>query len=527
MNRNKTTSDLETPKQSIPVDDTLSSEALVSSLCSTTAYPRSFPPPVVMHETHISWVFLAGDVAYKIKKPIQTGFLDYSTLAKRHRFCQEEIRLDSRYTEDLYIAVVPVTLTQGRVCMEGSGKPIEYAVKMRRFPEDALLSRRLDLGLLSSAALHRLSEEIAQFHQLADCWKNDGDMNRVQFATPSIIERDFVDCLNDLGQGVVASDSIECQTLSEWATQFLAGHRDMFDDRRHDGYIRECHGDLHLGNVVQLGERLVPFDGIEFNEHFRWIDVLNDVAFLVMDFVSRGHTDFAFQFLNRYLERTGDYKALPLLRWYLVYRSLVRAKVAAICASQHPSDDAEPRYDCLDHLSLAVQFTRPETPCLWIMHGLSGSGKTTASEMYIREKGAIRVRSDLERKRMFQLEPTHRPTGRLRARMYEDAATDQTYERLRDSARSILDGGFSCIVDATFLKQKHRESFHELAGETSAHWAIVDCRLDEETLRRRIIDRASAGYDASDADIDVLNRQIATQEPLTVDEKMNLIRPAT
>ena len=495
--------------------DSAIDESMLLDLQSPAAFPYRVSTPIVLHETHVSWVILAGDYAFKIKKPLKTDFLDYSTLERREHFCHEEIRLDRRYTGDLYLGVVPISRIGGRARIDASGSPIEYAVKMRRFPDAALLSRRVDLGMVVPNDLVTLARTIADVHRTAN---TSGPQER--FATPQTIARDFHQCLDDLAHGVVSSASEATRIhLSDWADDFLKRHRMEFTDRIRDGYVRECHGDLHLGNVIQLGECLVPFDGIEFNDSFRWIDILNDVAFLVMDFVAHGHTDFAYAFLNAYLQQTGDYRSLALMRWYLVYRALVRAKVAAIAAAQHPDQSESPIQDCLDHLLLADQFTRPETPVrLWITHGLSGSGKSTVSRTLVAKYGAICLRSDVERKRMFGLEPTERvPESRI-DEIYGPIATEQTYDHLKSLAKSILRAGFSVIVDATFLKRQQRDRFHDLARDVGADWAMIDCHADGQVLRDRVTERSRQGLDASDATLRVLEQQRIEIEPLSADE---------
>ncbi len=497
----------------------LSSSELIADLQSAKAYPQQFNDPIVLHETHVSWVLLAGEFAYKIKKPLKTSFLDYSTQALREQFCHEEIRLDRRYTSDLYLGVVPITMINGHAKIEGAGSPIEFAVKMRRFPEDALLSHRIELGLLSSADVNQLAGSIAAFHHTADRWKESRS-----FATTTQVAKDFHDCLDDLAISVVADQTTSSRNrLKAWATEFMADHGHQFETRISDGFIRECHGDLHLDNVVRVGDRLVPFDGIEFNDSFRWIDVLNDAAFLVMDFAAHNQPNFGLQFLNAYLEQTGDYESLMLMRWYLVYRALVRAKVAAIRAAQEPGHDSIAQRDCAEHISLAEQFAHPKPVTLWITHGLSGSGKTTISSIYTTHHGAIRLRSDLERKRLFQLATTTRTSYDQRDKIYSSDATERNYKRLLDLADKILRSGFSVIVDATFLKQTHRAAFHDLAKRLNIAWGILNCEQKVDVLRNRITARLTAERDASEADLSVLEHQMDTREPLTPIERQSIV----
>jgi predicted kinase len=293
-----------------------------------------------------------------------------------------------------------------------------------------------------------------------------------------------------------------------------------------NGFIRECHGDLHLSNVIHWRDQLIPFDGIEFNDEFRWIDVISDAAFLGMDFAARGHLDLCRSFINAYLEQTGDHASLALLRWYLVYRALVRAKVASIRAQQSglsEHDRSAAHEDCKDHIDLAYRFTLPEQPCLWITHGLSGSGKTTGSELVVQRRGAIRLRSDIERKRHFGLSPTVHPDARIRAKLYCESANSATYGRLRRLAHSVLRAGYSVVIDAAFLKRPERELFSEMAANEGVGFAILDFHTDEQTLRQRVADRLARNDDASDADVGVLESQLASLEPLTEMEMQHVV----
>ena len=292
---------------------------------------------VVMHETHVSWVFLVGEFAFKIKKPIKTSFLDYGTLALREHYCHEEVRLDRRYAKPLYLGVVAITLDGGRVRMEGKGRPIEFAVKMRRFPEDALLSDRLTRGKLPTAEVLQLAIAVASFHRDA---ARSGPQQ--PWGSPELVLRTARDNLSELRSAAIDGDVVEIVTaLDRWTREDFAANHAVFAQRPSGGFIRECHGDLHLANVIHWQGRLMPFDGIEFNDEFRWIDVMSDAAFLGMDFAVRGHLDLSRSFINAYLEQTGDHGSVSLLRWYLVYRAMVRAKVASIRGEQSGQSEAD------------------------------------------------------------------------------------------------------------------------------------------------------------------------------------------
>ncbi|MFG0266631.1 MAG: AAA family ATPase [Rhodopirellula sp. JB055] len=495
-------------------------KVLIAGLKKRQAYPHSVESPVVVHETHLSFVFLAGKFAYKIKKPIRTDFQDYSTLELRRHFCEEEVRLDRRFANGLYIGVVPITLTGEQPTIDGEGDFIEYAVKMHRFSSDALLSDRIRAGKLATSDVLQLATIIADFHKDAVV-RRDG----IAAEWPTFLQENIPQTIDRVLEIADDCTAATCEVLREWTRDFLAQHHRLLTDRVAGGFIRECHGDLHSANVIHWEGKLVPFDGIEFNDHLRWIDVLSDVAFLAMDLAARDHLDLSRTFLNAYLERTGDYESLELLRLFLVYRSLVRALAAAM------RGDA---VDARQHVDLAYRFSLREAPRLWITHGVSGSGKTTLSEAVVQRHDAIRLRSDVERKRMHgQLATRDKMAGDVgipsvdagnatcpdKTILYSAEANRRTYQHLSRLARRILMSGHSVIVDATFLRRADRQRFYDLAEQTGVTLSILDCHSDLQTLRQRVADRMSHRKDASDADLAVLDQQLSDREPLTESER--------
>ncbi len=495
----------------------MTTDKLISGLTSVDAYPHPVDGVIEVHETHISIVFLAGEFAYKVKKSIKTDFLDYSTLALRKQYCEEELRLDSRYASDLYCGVVTIGLQNGVLRVGVEENPIEYAVKMRRFPQTALLSERIAAGQLTGDEVRRLAEVVAEFHRTATVCDPV-----FALGWPKYVFDNVALILDQLREHSDRDSLATLSTLRMWSNKYIAEHSREFSDRIDGGFIRECHGDLHLANVVHWGDRLFPFDGIEFNERLRWIDVLSDAAFLAMDLAARGHLDLSRSILNAYLERSGDYASLVTLRWFLVYRSLVRALVATIRARQNEITEHERTFalqDARDHIQLAYRFTLKDSPRLWITHGVSGSGKTTLSELVVRRHDALRLRSDIERKRLFGLTSTDRPTSQQQAAMYGEDSNERVYEHLKEVSSSILRAGYSVVIDATFLKLSDRERFHELATQEGVALGILDCHSDEQTLQQRVADRMAKNDDASDANLQVLKQQLANREPLTDSER--------
>lgn len=480
---------------------------LIPSLLKPDAYPHSVNA-IKLIETHISWVLLTGQFAYKIKKNVQFDFLDFSTLEKRRFYCEEEVRLNRRFAPELYLQVVPITVTTEQAYINGEGEIKEYAVQMRQFPANQLLSEMTNQGLLNNAIIDQLADLIANFHRRADVNKS---LNR--YGTEEEIHHWFLGNFIDIPPCESGQFLDILKRLENWGERELLKNTLLIRQRKRQGFIRECHGDLHLGNVALFKNCVTPFDAIEFNPALRWIDVINDVAFLLMDLQQRELSRFAARFLNRYLSQTGDYHGLNLLRYYLVYRALVRTKVALLRWQQHknPQDFCEAE----KYANLAERFTRPEPPFLLITHGYSGSGKSTFSAKLTEQLGIIHLRSDVERQRLF---------AKLKsADIYSKEHTQKTYQKLADLADSIINAGFSVLIDATFLTSAQRTLFQQLAIKRQVEFLILDFQATQEELKRRIIQRQQRDNDPSEATIAVLQKQIQTTQSLTAAEQEKAI----
>ena len=473
--------------------------------------------PVRLVETHISWVLLTNRHAYKLKKPLRLPFVDFSTLDARRRFCEEELRLNRRLAPSVYLDVVEVRDSARGPSFRGDGTVLDVAVKMRRFDDGALWSDRLAAGALAPSDVDQLAQRLVDFHR-------DAAVASVQsgFGSPAVHERvtgrliDAIDAWH-AGHAAAATTARDWPALRAWLHQQLLALTPLFEARRRDGRVRECHGDLHLANLLQLGAEATAFDGIEFDPELRWIDVLNDIAFVAMDLIAHGERGLAFRFVDAYLEATGDYDGLPALRFYLAGRALVRAQVAAIAETQSGQASG---CGTAEYLALAIRLARETDARLAITHGLPGSGKSFVSRGLLEAAGAIRVRSDIERKRLFGLGASQSSQGRVAAGIYDSTSTERTYARLLEVARIALVAGWPVIVDAAFLLAAERSNFAALAEELCVPFAILDCRAALPLLRQRLEQRKSSGGDASEADVAVLERLRAVAEPLTQAERI-------
>jgi len=489
--------------------------ALIQSLLDPRRYPHA-AGPVDLVETHISWILLAGEYAYKIKKPVDLGFLDFSTLEKRRHFCDEELRLNRRLAPELYLGLVTITGSADNPKLEGPGQPFEYAVHMRRFDRVQQLDRLLERNELLPRHIDDLAATLAAFHQRIAVAGADSP-----YGSPGHVWQPVAENFAQIIERMEGEVPDWLAGLRRWSEETFAGLRERIAERRRNGFVRECHGDAHLANVVLWEGKPVLFDCLEFNPSLRWIDIINEIAFTAMDLADRGRRDLGWRLLNAWLEHTGDYAGVALLRFYLSYRALVRAKVAIIRLHQPglPAGEREStRRDFDDYRDRALACTRSRRPVLILTHGLSGSGKTTVSQQVIEALAAIRVRSDIERKRLHGLAATARSGSGIAGGIYTREASDRTYDQLARFAGKLLDAGETVIVDAAFLERARRQRFRALAGERRASFLILDLAAGETLLRARLAGRAREGRDVSDADEAVLAHQLATREPLTQDE---------
>lgn len=502
--------------------DTMANKDLISALRHKEAYDHPVDD-ISLRETHISWVFLTGDYAYKIKKPVDFGFLDFSTLEKRKHYCEEEVRLNGRLAPHLYLGVVPICGDTSTPRVDGQGPVIEYAVKMRQFDTSLEFDELLARDELTKEHMNETAKVLAGFHAniaVAD--------EQSLFGTPEAIQQPVLENFEQIGQ--LGEDWLSQHQLKKPLAQLLQWSNEQYrklestlQERKMNGFVRECHGDLHLRNIVIYEGHVTPFDCIEFNPNLRWIDVMSELAFLLMDIEDHNRFDLSRRLLNNYLEITADYAGLSVLHFYQTYRAMVRAKVAGLQLLQS-TNNSGPKSESLvqemvqeidNYIKLACRYTQSTTPKLIISHGLSGSGKTTLSQLLLEQTDIIRLRSDIERKRIFGMKDTTRDKSGINKGIYTEEASQQTYERLLQLAGSVINAGYSVIIDAAFLKEDQRQKFYKYAKKANVPFLILHSKVNMDIQRQRLRVRQQQNRDASDADNGILNQQITHHEPLT------------
>ena len=469
-------------------------------------------------ETHISYVLLDGIYAYKIKKPVDLGFVNFTSLEKRKFYCDEEIRLNKRLAEDLYIGVITITGATSRPEINGNGPVLEYAVKMKQFPAENELSSLINSSVDLTEPFHNFCIELVGFHRtvkaasLESRFSNGEQISSINIQNFKSIDMDLL----TPGEAKILAH------LKQWTLTSLQENRDTFTRRIENGRIRECHGDLHLGNLVYIDPEIVAFDCLEFNEQLRWIDVASELAFLVMDLFARNKPELARRCLDWYLEESGDYDLIPLLQHYLVYRAMVRAKVNYLTGKS--DTNLESRKQFHHYLQLANQFSEPKSkPKLIITHGFSGCGKTWITDQIIAQSDCIRIRSDIIRKHLHGIRVRDSSKNLTTANIYSKKADAKTYSYLAETTHKILTAGYSVIVDATFLSRTDRDTFESLAESMNVDFHILDLQADIVILEKRIRKRQESRADASEADIGVLQKQIESADPLDQFEQKKVI----
>ncbi len=486
---------------------------LIQQMQQPGFYPHPVVEPIQLIQTHVSYVLLTGDYAYKVKKPVNFGFLDFSSLEKRRHFCLEELRLNRRGTADLYLEVLPITQSGDRYLLGGSGDPVEYVVKMRQFPANTLFSELFDQGQLTEDLLIRLAKVLAQFHagaQTNDYIRSFGLVSQIRQA----IDENYEQTLKYIG-GPQTQEQFD-QTR-QYTDRLFAEQTALFNRRIEQDRIRECHGDVHLRNIALWQDQILLFDCIEFNEPFRFVDVMFDIAYIIMDLDARDRQDLSTVFLNAYLEETGDWEGLAVLPLYLSRQSYVRAKVLSFLLDD-PSIPAAVKQESAQtaarYYRLAWEYTQPQPGRLFIMSGLSGSGKSTVARWVARQTNGIHIRSDAVRKHLAGVPLSDRGDASL----YTPEMTQKTYDRLLELGLMLAGFGYTVILDAKYDRTTLRQPVVQQAQANQIPVKILSCTAPLEVLQERLHSRTG---DVSDATVEILAQQqmdpyTASEQPLVV-----------
>jgi uncharacterized protein len=478
---------------------------LIQHMLSPEFYPHPVISPIQLIQTHISYVFLTGDYAYKVKKPVNFGFLDFTTLEQRKYFCEEELRLNQRGAPQLYLEVLAITQEADQFSLAGMGKPVEYALEMRQFPEDALFTRLLEKGALTEKRMQDLGRVVASFHaqaQTTDTIRSFGGMAQIR----SAIDQNYEQTQKYVGSPQTQEQFEQTRSYTD---RFFEERQELFDSRVVQDRIRECHGDLHLGNICLWQDQILLFDCIEFNPAFRFVDVMYDVAFVVMDLEVQGRLDLSYMFLNTYIEETGDWEGLQILPLYLIRQAYVRAKVTSFLLDEPEISEeakAEAYQKAALYYQLAWRYTQKRQGQLILMSGLSGSGKSTVARYFARRLHAVHIRSDAVRKHLGGLSLYERGKDKL----YTPAMTEQTYKRLLNLGIKLATQGYPVILDAKYDQQIFRLTALEQAQMNHLPFHIFYCTAPLEILRDRLQMRRG---DITDAGVDLLEQQQQAVEP--------------
>jgi uncharacterized protein len=485
---------------------------LIEQMLQPGFYSHPVKEPIKLIQTHVSYVFLTGDYVYKVKKPMNFGFLDYSSLEKRQHFCNEELRLNQRGAAELYLEVLPIALVGDEYHLGGSGEAAEYALKMKQFPEEGLLSTLFADGKLTEARIEELGKVVAEYHatktETNDYILSFGEIPKVRESIDQNYEQ------TDKYIGIVQTKE-QFEDTKKYTDNFFAGRQELFKSRIDKNFIRECHGDLHLGNICLWEDKITLFDCIEFNEPFRFVDVMYDVAFTVMDLEARGRKDLANIFLNTYLEQTGDWEGLQVLPLYLSRQAYVRAKVNSfIFDDPGVPEDAKENIakSAVGYYKQAWEYTKSQQGRLILMSGLSGSGKSTTARYLARKLGAIQIRSDAVRKHLGGVGLLEKGGEEL----YSQEMTNKTYSRLLELGIILAKQGYTVILDGKYDRVSLRSVVIEKAQASQIPLQIVSCEAPVEILRKRLIERTG---DIADATADLLTSQQASAEAFTETEK--------
>ncbi len=488
---------------------------LIHTMQQPNFYPHSVISKIQVIQTHISIVFLTGNYAYKIKKNVNFGFVDYSTLEKRHHFIQQELEINQPIAPDIYLEVLPISQVGDRLILDNNQNIIEYVLKMAEFPQSSLLTNLLEKSQLKDFHLRELGEAVANFHQ-----QTNTNNYIKSFGTIEVIKKSIDDNYQATQKYIGIAQNLEqYQQTRQFTDNFLIEKQAIFETRCLKDKIRECHGDLHLNNICYWHHKIQLFDRIEFNESFRFVDVMYDIAFTIMDLDVRKRQDLSNIFLNTYLEKTGDWEGLQVLTFYLCRQAYVRAKVTSMLLDDPNIDNFDKenaKQTAKNYYNLGWQYTQYSQGKMIVMSGLSGSGKSTVANYIASKINAIHLRSDAIRKHLAGIPLNQAGDNSL----YTAEMNQKTYQSLLDLAIVLVNQGFSVILDAKYDRLHWRSPVIEAVEKMGISLKILHCQASLETLQTRLTERKN---DISDATSDLIWQQQANNDTFNEKEQPYII----
>ncbi len=485
--------------------------ALVQALLASEAYPHH-PSEIELVQTQMSFIFLTGDYVYKVKKAVNLGYLDYTTLERRKYFCHQEVILNRRLCPDVYLDVVAISRENGKFFIEGRGKAIEYAVKMRQLPQQRMMDNLLRDNQVTKEMIATVAQRVEEFHRKAETNKeisSFGDLSIVVTNT----EENFTQTEKYIGVSIPGE---KYDAIKSYTQDFINNNVSLFGQRIKKGKIRDCHGDLHAAHVC-FTDGICIFDCIEFNDRFRYGDVASDIAFLAMDLDYHGRPDLSQHFVKSYEKFSGDRETGQLINFYKCYRAYVRGKVENFKLDDPhiPKEEKEEALSkatkCFD---LAYSYIKGKKPTLFITTGLIGSGKTALAQTLSRRMALAVISSDDVRKGLANIPSSEHRFEEFDSGIYAPAFSRKTYDEMLHQAKQILKAGQSVIIDASFRKATERNKAMKLAQEMGNDFKAIECVCDEETIKKRLSHRFEA-ESISDGRLEIFPQMKEDFEPVS------------
>jgi len=487
---------------------------LIAAMSRPDFYPE-IPERVELIQTHISFIFIAGVLVYKVKKAVDFGFLDFTTLEKRQFYCREELRLNRRLAPEIYLDVVEIVeMPDGKLAMGKTGQVVDYAVVMKKIPEGRMLKKLLASGEISISIMERIAGKVADFHGRAESGGKIDEVGGLETIRRNH-EENFDQTRTYIGLTI---SEYQYTFIRSWVLKFLQTRKELFRKRVENHRIRDCHGDLHLEHICLLDPEIVIFDCIEFNERFRYEDVAAEVAFLSMDLDFNGYPEYGAAFVDSYISCSGDEEIRQLLNFYKCYYAYVRGKVVGFkihdnAVSQKERDEAKETAGRYFDLAYTCA-SRLERPTLILMTGLMGTGKSVLARNLAFRLGAEILQMDVLRKELLNIPSTDHHFSGFGEGIYSEDVTRRTYAEALIRAEEILRKGKPVIIDASYKRREERLKAKSAAERLQADFYVIGCQCTEDVLKGRLEKRLSETGEASDGRWEIYQAQKNDFEPI-------------